>query len=817
MPVLGYRPFRRELYIRSRSQTRYPISDRQSLAAWERVIAGSNQAATLLDVRSVARWASAAWYVLAEFGIELSALSAHDRSSDFGAFLSWTYEYREMLDRRGWTDSAGIESEIADRSELNPVGAALLGFDEPTSSQDGFFRRLSEDGWPLIRHRWLPGFHDPKQYGADNPDHELHTALRWATRRLEETPSERIAVVIGDLDAHRRYIESRLLDDPTVPVGFATANRAAALPALAAATNALELISAAGSFTSLSQWLRSPYFHGLDDGEHLLAAQFERDIRGTIWSQTPFLHAFEKSGLGPRLKADVPELHRRLRRAIQALRIDSGNRKLPAAWGGAFHAALRHLGWCRGLTSPEDDELRAWEASLGEFASLTPITGPLTHADALSLLRDSVTSQSATAERLPVSGLHLFDDLQDVGPGYAAVWVTGCSEGFSAIRSRTNPLLPSWLGKRYQLPWATPQDALMRSTRMIERIAQGSPEVVFSWPLQDQSGDQRASVLIENFAFAPKGSFGQDAHRPRESNRISKQAFENLDDRPGELDPVSLKGGVSLLNAQSRCPLRAYLEYRLQAVPLEPIPFGLSPKLRGILIHKAAEFLLPAGTRSADIVGLDRDSRLAICETATKRAIRRTLGPLYGSLQLVSQIERRRLQEVLLRLLEQESARSPFEIVATETRQQIPIRGATIGARFDRLDRFDDGTLALVDYKTGRQASAAGWFKERPSDLQLPLYAIHAQDGLSAATLCIVDANRAVYRGYWNPAGRFPGVPIKLPDGLSWQAQIDEWRDAILSLIEEFLAGDIRIFLNASETVVGAFAPLSRIHETASR
>jgi hypothetical protein len=56
------------------------------------------------------------------------------------------------------------------------------------------------------------------------------------------------------------------------------------------------------------------------------------------------------------------------------------------------------------------------------------------------------------------------------------------------------------------------------------------------------------------------------------------------------------------------------------------------------------------------------------------------------------------------------------------------IAGLTFDLRLDRIDRLNDGSLLVIDYKSG-DVSPKSWELPRPDDVQLPLYAGFALDG----------------------------------------------------------------------------------------
>ena len=68
--------------------------------------------------------------------------------------------------------------------------------------------------------------------------------------------------------------------------------------------------------------------------------------------------------------------------------------------------------------------------------------------------------------------------------------------------------------------------------------------------------------------------------------------------------------------------------------------------------------------------------------------------------------------------------RSPSpQVLETEASFTIEIGDATIRGRIDRMDRLDDDSVAIVDYKTGKPRSQ----KDADESLQLSIYALAAQ------------------------------------------------------------------------------------------
>ncbi len=91
------------------------------------------------------------------------------------------------------------------------------------------------------------------------------------------------------------------------------------------------------------------------------------------------------------------------------------------------------------------------------------------------------------------------------------------------------------------------------------------------------------------------------------------------------------------------------------------------------------------------------------------------------------ELEEQRLTRLVSEWLDYEATRIEFEVTETEAERTVHLAGLTFDLRLDRIDRLNDDSLLVIDYKTG-QVSPKSWELPRPDDVQLPLYAGFALD-----------------------------------------------------------------------------------------
>ena len=782
------------------------LGRRQALALWRAVIDGSPARERLIAVEGPARWAAEAWALLERFRIDPATLTAGPAEPDFRAFLAWCRDYAAALRERRWIDPAELEGRLAARGFPRPGSLVLADHDaeDMPPAQRALLEawvRAGGTATPLATPACAPR---RVRVPLADAEEERRVAAEWVRRRLAENPSARVALVVPDLAQSIDDVERALdeaFDGERGRWWSPYAGSLARDPVVGAALARIALLTPAGTFAHLSRWLRELPPSGAPAAA--TRAVLERELRDDVAAQLPFLAAYRSGGWRRRLHDAAPDLAVAIDGALREL----GEQRLrtPSAWAAAWQRALARLEWPP-PQSPHDT-LRAWEAALGELRALTPVLGAVTAAQALREL-EAITSAQRRPAPLPVAGVFVLAHPDEVGPGYDAVWLTGFADARWPEPTRLNPLLPRRLQRAHGMPWATPQDALRRSERSLARLCAGVPEVVASWPARLHDYAAGPSPALREFAELSREELRGDGRpaRPRAATRL-----EILADPAPPWPGTSLRGGAGVLKLQARAPLRAFCQYRLGARALDPVTSGVPPRLQGIAAHRALESLYGPliDAAGADPTPLPSAAR---ADAAAEAALAAVFGEAREPLRTLFRLERDRLADALRALLAAEAERPPFVVEAVERKELVTVAGRTLEVRIDRLDRLADGTLAILDYKTGDAANAGDWLKERLGDAQVPLYAVHLAPEKGAAVLVTLAPAGTEYSGIWERSGAFPGRR-RAPRDDAWSSQLAAWRAQLETLVDELAAGDVRVFVSDLELLDGAYAPLTRIRE----
>jgi ATP-dependent helicase/nuclease subunit B len=254
--------------------------------------------------------------------------------------------------------------------------------------------------------------------------------------------------------------------------------------------------------------------------------------------------------------------------------------------------------------------------------------------------------------------------------------------------------------------------------------AMGVPQVVLSRSLRDAEGP----TLPSRFLLRVEALLGEDLdkeHRERtipailphlDRQRLAAPEYPRPAPDPApHLRDVAIK--VTALDRLLGDPYQFYAQAILGLRRLDPLaadPFS-DPALRGTLVHAILD-----GWHKAKA----SQPGLALAPFAAAWFAAERVHPLFRALwqpRLIAALER------FESWIETDAAEKGRTVLATEIDGAMEVDGVKVQGRADRIDRLADGTLAIVDYKTGRVPSKAE--VEAGFALQLGLLGLIAEHG----------------------------------------------------------------------------------------
>jgi ATP-dependent helicase/DNAse subunit B len=277
--------------------------------------------------------------------------------------------------------------------------------------------------------------------------------------------------------------------------------------------------------------------------------------------------------------------------------------------------------------------------------------------------------------------------------------------------------------------------------------------------------------------------------------------FDDGAAQPAAMQVHEMPGGSNVLTAQSQCAFKAFATTRLGAQTWDPAEAGLTASQRGQLLHAVLHAVWGGPTHRGirtftELLELGTNLQAFVAEHV-QRVMAEEL-PAAAREQMPQrylELEEKRLVRLVKEWLEYERTRVPFTVDATEEDANPTIAGLTLKLRLDRLDRLNDGSLLVIDYKSGNVATKS-WELPRPDDVQLPLYAAFGLDR-EKETGGLVFAK--VRTGNLCFAGKVRDAVGTLDSSLDGKSglvknpltpeQLFEWKEAIEQLARDFLDG----------------------------
>ncbi len=606
-------------------------------------------------------------------------------------------------------------------------------------------------------------------------------AIALLVREALEEPSKRVAVISADRSLARRVTQHlsrwNIAADDTAgrPLSLTPAGRLFALLA--------ELASGPMTPTGIVSALAHPLVRSGEARRDWLAnlRMFERHLRGP--SPAPGFEPLREIAK----KADVAEWWSEVEALLSALVIESDEIALADALDILTTTAEAFAD--EGVWAREDGRaLSAMVEDMRLHARATDTAIP--PRDLANALREAMDE---IAVRPPYGGhprISIYGLLESRMARADLVICGGLNEGSWPQSPGPDALLAPGVLRALGVPVAEFRIGLAAHDLA---GAMGAPEVVLSRAERDKEGPTIPSRFLLRVE-ALLGELVKD-YREREIPTILPQldrAAERAEQYPrpaprpsAEQRKVDIK--VTALDRLLGDPYQFYAQEVLGLKSLDQLeadPFS-DPALRGTLTHKILELWHQARVN---------DPAAAIEPIAEAHFRSEQCHPLFMGLW------RPRLIAALNRFAEWIDADEVREVIAWERKGAMTVNGVHIYGRVDRIDRLEDGSLAIVDYKTGKPPSAAQ--VEAGYALQLGLLGLIARDGDFDGLSGTASAFE-----YWSMAkhdGEFGFVDVPMKVGNKRAGLTPE---EFLPLHETKLAEAIRRFIKGSDPFVAKEKP----------
>lgn len=808
---------------------------------WQQIISKSEHSAKLLHTSATASQAYDALKNARQWQIEIFPRDLW-LNKDAIAFQSWVKTYQQRCQKNGWLDSSSLDSALLKINAECAIQCAhklcFVGFDELTPAQHAFLSALANVG-SEIEH-----FQEQKsEQQAEiictrfvDANDELKAIAHWLRFQLEINKNTHIGVVIPDLKKLRNSVEN-IFDDVLTPshlfsdetqgqnqrlYDLSLGKPLADYPVIHTAFAILGLKKETIALADLGALLRSPFLGGAET-EMIPRAQLDAYLREQgepkVWLSSLQKYLEKNEPWSKHCSTLIASLQK-WREMLQS----PMKKQSCFEWIQSFLALLNTLGWPgeRQLQGDELQTIEAWRGLLDQFVSLDLVVDKLTYNDALSLLQHMAGEKNYQPEtnHVPIQVMGL---LEAAGMQFDQLWVMGLHEEIWPANASANPFIPIQLQRQENMPHASAERELDYAHKITARLVTSAKKIIFSVPLSMAGRELHPSPLLEKYA---QQTIQQGAIIHYAASIFNSSKIEHFyDERAPKVKEAQASGGTSLFKDQAACPFRAFAKHRLGARSLANPEIGLSLIERGQLVHDCLQLFWGKINTHVALVELTEGALALHINQCAAQVIKRfqRQHPFTATARFML-IEQNRLQTMMREWLLLERQRQPFSVVEREQEHLCNIEGLKIQIRLDRVDQLPDGSLLVIDYKTGK-TTLASWMDVRPDEPQLPLYAVTAKDNIAAVVFGQVQHGAMKFVGLTDDITRDEHETALIPDVkafseskisksfIDWGALFVFWEQNLKILAKHYQQGDARVDPHKANTCKYCdLDPLCRIH-----
>jgi probable DNA repair protein len=786
------------------------LNQTQEQAFWRAILEADRELASLRTTASLAEMAAEAWRLACRYEGQ-RRLQQTEGSADTRAFQRWVRSFERRCRTEGFLAQTQLEEALRGAVDSGLVGLpaggiVLVGFDGMTPAQTNLIEALRSVGVEVEELRPAVNADRRMLVEAIDEQEEMRVAARWLRELLEEQPRAKIAVIVPGLETQRREMDRvfrevlapELQDIRTAnevgPYEFSLGVALTETPMVATALDLLRWAMGALPLERVSGLLLSRYFAmtGEEWGARAEFDAFELRKARMLRPETS-LEVLFAAVSGSKRKAKLSRLSGALRAMrVAANRLQGMTARTHAEWGEGMRELLEAAAWgsAAGETSVEFQTRRKWDSALDELATLDFDGVQVEFAQALEAL-ERIARQTTFAPESRDAPVQVMGPLEAAGGTFDAVWFLRAGDlGWPAVAA-ASPLLPWAMQRELGMPGVDAGRDEEQARRVTERVAASAKTVMFSYATESGDGRQRASQVLEGLEL--EETTAAELLAP-ENPRVIVDLEEVEDDvTVAALPDRVIRGGATVLELQAACGFRAFAEHRLGSTELESVQLGMDALESGIVVHAVMEIFWGQVKTQDALRKMTLTEREEVLDAAIGEG-------LWKIAQLSASdwddayvaVQRERLRRLLRPWLEQELARPKFAVKQREEKaSDVQIGPLHLSLRIDRVDETEGGEL-VIDYKTGRVATS-DWLSERPDAPQLPLYAV-VSDAARLGGVAFARLRVGKEMG-WKGFAVGEGVLLK-PDRLkteNFAAQVDEWREVLTKLAEQFAAGEAAV------------------------
>ena len=717
---------------------------------WRRLLSNDPDCQLLLQSQSTLLSCQRAFHNAQQYLIDFKHPS-WQHTAETCLFQRLTQQVQKYYQQQHCLDSSTLVAYLSQniaQHHLNVNKIIWLGFNRLTPVQQQLFTRFKQLG--IECEQLTPSTNMKKaacmRISLSDATQELLTVARYAKRYALKAKPSRLGIIIPQLDQIRleviRTFTQVFEDCPhslTHYVSLSGGDSLTAFPIVKAALNLLRI-------SGLTNWpyqvfkriLLSPFIAGAEQ-EQCARATLEQHLSQRLH------HQFVLNTLHP-FTASCPSLQASLQR-LYKLKINTQSLATIHEFVSLFQSILQAWGWPgeRSLTSLEYQCVQRLQQALLEWAQCDANDTHLSYDQAIENLSAWLTTILFQAQQ-PSRHIQILSPLEAAGLSFEQLWLTSMDQQHYPALAKATPWIPLNLQRAVNLPHHSMQWEQDYAEMQFQQFHAHCKTLIVSHAKQHDNQTIAPSALI---AALPESDLPLADYTAKAHTLYQNQSLEYFNDvmAPSLQAKEDLRGGTQILKDFAQCPFKGFAAHRLHAKALNTPKPHVTHAQRGQVIHRALECIWQC---LCDHQGLCQQSNAQLYSLVQQSTL--TGMQAYGlNIQWLGkqrfELEQQRFIDLLLAWLAFEKTRTPFKVLACEHWFQVNLSGLQLKVQMDRMDQVNDGSLLILDYKTGTP-HLNQWFGERMEDPQLPIYfSFYRDQPLSGLAFAQIHQDQLCFKG----------------------------------------------------------------------
>ncbi|SMN16708.1 FIG01199495: hypothetical protein [uncultured Candidatus Thioglobus sp.] len=715
--------------------------------------------------------------------IELSSLS-NSKIQICEVFAQWINHYQQTKQNLNLVDTNDLGSLILGHpNQLQQP--YVYGFKTLTPLQQKIFNALN---YQTINSEYS---NVSEQRCFENIIDEISSAAIWAKQQSQEHPQHSIVIVCPQLSELQHQLISifdQAFNDQLVETGKKSYNISLglALSQYNLVQDCIELLELSDQLKSnkinttlFTQVMRSVYVKG---------HQQEQSARHLLANQAKAL-ALEYFQLDKLELESCPILLE----IIDQIKTIPSNIQSLSNHLASFNNILSIWGFAadRALSSSEYQLFKKYLSSTLKLNQLSLHHAKCSSGTARHKLTE-ITNQVVFQAQASKTNVQIIGSLEAEGLRFDQAWVMGMTHDFLPAKLNTPRFISSNIAIQHHIPYSSYELVQSDAQNTLNNLSSLADSVIFSYAKSHFESEQLPSPLLD----FPEKSINQVG---MQTTPIATKFIG--DEVTIEFKAAEVKSGVSLLKDQMACAFKGFA-HRLNIEHYDEPHIGLDRREQGNIIHTALQYIYEEVDSKSSLAALDQTELASLISRKIFSALKRYEDSGFKN------IEKIRLESLLLKFIETDKLREDFRVLATERSVQVDIAGLSFNTRLDRLDQMDNGDQIVFDYKTGN-TSIAKWCGQAITEPQLPIYSI--TNNAQGAAFIELNSSSVSFKGLSKDPDSLPKQSSYKGKCQQWDEQLATWKTKLDQASEDFQSGQAQVLPNKTACDYCEFDLLCRI------